>query len=107
MEHWAPGQHKCLQRNDRISVAEEVPQDVWSRAETAKELVLDGVVKRRSDVLLRALRMMYHLPISKEVISHVGLDVLLEDSSIWMILEETMDRDKVPNLVERGRRVFR
>ena len=106
MEHWSPGQHKCLQRNDRRYVPEEVPQDVWSRVESAKELILDGVVKRRSDVFLKALRMMYNFPFSKEVISHVGLDVLFEGFSIWMIVEDAMESDKVQNLVERWRKVF-
>ena len=107
MEHWSPGQHKCSQRNEIKIVPEEIPQDVWQRAETAKELILDGVMKRRSDVLLRSLRMMYHLPPSREVISHVGLDVLLGDFSIWMIVEDAKERDKVSNLVERWRKAFR
>ena len=101
MQHWSPGSHKCLQRNDLKGVPEEVPQDVWTKAEAARGLILHGTVLRRPDFLMTALRMMYLFPPSRVVTAHTGLSLLLTDSTVWMIIEDEKGRGKVKMLEER------
>ena len=104
MTHWAPQLHRRTFRNDGRVVPEELPADVWSKAETAEDLVLEGVVHQREDQLVTALRIMFLLPPSGEMIAKTGLGMLLADSSIWMLVSEPLMRDKARRLEEKWRR---
>ena len=101
MAHWAPSDHRCARRNDRKVVPEELPMDVMAKAGKAKEFILEATVQRKEHILVSALRMMYMLPPSRQMMNNTGLSLLLEDDTIWKSISDDKMRAKVNTLKQK------
>ena len=77
---------------------EALPESVGVKALAAKEMVMSGITHERPDLLVKALRMMYMLPPSKDMIAQSGLGFLLADETVWAMVEDRGIREKAQRL---------